>query len=336
MTDPSETEGHMMNNLSVKKAVITGPTGALGTALAELLLSKDIDVFAVCNPDSKRIGNIPKGAEIVKQDLDDIDSLGNSLPHDCDAFFHLGWKGTFGESRNDMYLQTKNIDDTLKAVDLSKKIGCDVFVHAGSQAEFGHVEGKLDPGVPCNPVTGYGIAKLASGMMGRELCRKNGMRHVWFRILSLYGPHDGEHSMVMSTVRKMLAKEHLSFTKGDQIWDYLYSKDAAEALFRAAGCSPHGSLYCLGSGEPRRLSQYIEDIRDHVDPELVLGLGELPYYPNQVMHLEADISNLTADTGFVPSYSFDRGITETIEWAKANPAPDRKRSPSHGRSFKLR
>ena len=68
----------------------------------------------------------------------------------------------------------------------------------------------------------------------------------------------------------------------------------------------------------RRLREYIEAIRDAVDPQIELGIGELPYYPNQVMHLEADISSLTADTGFVPEYSFEDGIQETVVWAQKN------------------
>lgn len=42
------------------------------------------------------------------------------------------------------------------------------------------------------------------------------------------------------------------------------------------------------------------------------------YYPNQVIHLEVDVSNLTADTGFVQQYTFEHGIRETVEWAKNN------------------
>ena len=66
------------------------------------------------------------------------------------------------------------------------------------------------------------------------------------------------------------------------------------------------------------LKDYIYAIRDAVDPSIDIGIGEIDYYPNQVMHLEADISNLTEDTGFAPKYSFEEGIKETVEWAKEN------------------
>ena len=134
----------------------------------------------------------------------------------------------------------------------------------------------------------------------------------------MYGPHDKAHTMVMSTILKMLDGQRVQFTKGDQIWDYIYNKDAARAFRMIAEQGKDGTVYCFGSGKTRRLREYIEAIRDAVDPQIELGIGELPYYPNQVMHLEADISSLTADTGFIPEYSFEDGIQETVAWAQKN------------------
>jgi nucleoside-diphosphate-sugar epimerase len=122
--------------------------------------------------------------------------------------------------------------------------------------------------------------------------------------------------MVMSGINKMLDGERPQYTKGEQIWDYLYNKDAARAFRLIAEKGQDNSIYCLGSGRTRMLKDYIYAIRDAIDPSIDIGVGELDYYPNQVMHLEADISNLTKDTGFTPQYSFEEGIRETIAWVK--------------------
>ena len=57
-------------------------------------------------------------------------------------------------------------------------------------------------------------------------------------------------------------------------------------------------------------------MRAYISPNAELGIGEIPYAPKQVMYLCADISELTVDTGFVPKYTFEEGIQETIEWYK--------------------
>lgn len=304
----------------MKKAIITGPTGAVGISLIQELTANGIAVTAVCRPNSKRVKSIPNTplVTVVQCDVGELMSLSEILPHDYDAFYHFAWDGTYGADRQDMSRQAQNIVYTLDAVKLAKKLGCSVFLGAGSQSEFGHVTGVLKPDLPCNPDNGYGIAKLAAGQFSRLECKKLGMRHVWCRILSLYGPFDGAHTMVMSGIYKLLAGERPQYTPGDQIWDYIYSKDAARAFRLAAEKGRDGAIYCFGSGQTRKLRDYILAIRDAVDPGMEVGIGELPYYPNQVMHLEADISNLTADTGFIPEYSFEQGIKETVEWARKN------------------
>ena len=62
---------------------------------------------------------------------------------------------------------------------------------------------------------GYGIAKLCAGQMSRIMCSSLGIRHVWARILSIYGPYDTENSMVMSTVIKLRRGERPLFTAGE-------------------------------------------------------------------------------------------------------------------------
>lgn len=302
----------------LKKIILTGPTGGVGMTLMQEMLSHDIEVTAICRPGSKRLPMVKSlpGVNIVECDVSDLLSLKGKLPEDYDAFFHFAWEGPFGEDRQNLKMQTANIQYTLDAAELAAGIGCSVFVGAGSQSECGHVDGILHPDMLCNPDNGYGIAKLTAGRMSRIRCAQLGIRHEWPRIVSSYGPYDRKYTMVMSSILKMLNGERVQFTKGDQVWDYIYNKDMARAFRLIAEQGKDGETYFLGTGKPRKLEDYILAIRDAVDPSLDVGLGELDYYPNQVMHLEADISNLKRDTGFEPEYSFEEGIRETVAWAR--------------------
>ena len=105
-------------------------------------------------------------------------------------------------------------------------------------------------------------------------------------------------------------------TAGEQKWDYLYSADAADALYRMACHGRSGAVYPVGSGTARPLREYIETLRDAIDLALPLGLGKIPSGPQQVMFLQADITQLAADTGFAPRTAFADGIRATIAWAK--------------------
>lgn len=304
----------------MRKAVITGATGMIGVALIRRLTKEGCTVYAVVRPNSRRLGNIPKqdNVHIIECDLKNIRELNNLIDEKCDLFFHFAWDGTYGEERNNMDVQIDNIQSAVNAAEAAKNLGCMVFVGAGSQAEYGRCNEKIAPSSKTHPDTGYGIAKLCAGQMTRVVCQKYGIKHIWCRILSVYGPYDGNQTMVMSGIQQMFNGKKPSYTKGEQLWDYLYCDDAANAFYLAATRGLDGSVYCIGSGQTRELKDYIYAIRDAVNPNMEVGIGEIPYFENQVMYLCADISSLTADTGFTPKYSFEEGIKETVEWYRKN------------------
>jgi nucleoside-diphosphate-sugar epimerase len=314
----------MKNDLkTLRSAIVTGPTGVIGTALVEKLISENIHVYAVCRPDSKRLNVlIPDPLlTIVQCDLNDLKKLPELIaknqksktPH-VDMFFHLGWLGTASrENRFDMYLQTENIRQSLDAVEAAHALECSVFVGSGSQAEYGKVpDGVLRQSTFTAPESGYGMAKLCAGQMTRMNCRKYGIRHVWPRVLSVYGKHDGQQTLISTVISKFQAREKLSMTAGEQQWDYLYSGDAAAALYAMALYGKDGSVYAVGSGRTETLRHFVEIIRNIVDPSALIGFGEVPYLKDQVMRMQADITELTADTGWKPTTSFEDGIRKMI------------------------
>ena len=76
-------------------------------------------------------------------------------------------------------------------------------------------------------------------------------------------------------------------------------------------------IFNLGSGIACPLREVITLIRDMIDPHLEIGFGEIPYSPNQVMHLEADISKLQTATGWKPETSLAEGLRRTVEWYRS-------------------
>lgn len=319
----------------MNRVIITGPTGAIGMALTAYLSDRNIQVLAVVRGDSARKNRIRESnsVAIVECALGEMEELPERVRkvirqkhwnemQPIDVFFHFAWDGTFGEGRDDMYLQNRNVKYALEAVDAAAELQCGLFIGAGSQAEYGRYEGKLHANVPAFPENGYGMAKLCAGQMTRIRCRQKGMRHIWTRILSVYGPYDGSGTMVMSLIKKMLHGERASCTKGEQMWDYLYAKDAAKMMYLIGCYGVSGKVYCLGSGVAKPLKTYIETMRSVINPNAEVGFGDMEYAPGQVMYLCADIQDLIDDTGYVSDYTFETGIRETVEWEEAQDEKD--------------
>lgn len=297
----------------MKSAVITGATGAIGTALINELTSRGVRVLVLTREDSPRNSRIPQSplAEVRYCSLEELHDF--EAEGEYEVFYHLAWAGTFGSARNDLYLQNKNVEYALDAVAAAKRLGCHTFIGAGSQAEYGRAEGILKPDTPAFPENGYGYGKLCAGQMTRDFAHRLGLRHIWVRILSVYGPNDGGGSMVMSALKKLRDGEIPEFTKGEQKWDYLYSGDAAEAFALLGEKGVDGKVYVLGSGNARPLAEYIEELRRTAAPNGKVNIGAVPYGDKQVMFLCADISELQNDTGWKPATDFVDGIGKIIE-----------------------
>lgn len=299
----------------MKRAIVIGATGAIGIALIKELIEENIEILVITRNDSERNDNIPRHPLVTLEycSLDGLNELQNTTGKSYDVFYYFAWMGTTGEGRHDMYLQNMNIKFALDAVGVAKRLGCKKFVGAGSQAEYGRVEGVLKPETPVFPENGYGIAKLCAGLMTREYAHQLGMEHIWVRILSVYGPNDGSQSMVMSTINKLRNNEVPKFTKGEQMWDYLYSGDAAKAFRLIGEKGIDGKVYVLGSGEVRPLAEYIKEIQCIVNPESEIALGEIPYGEKQVMYLQADVSELEKDINWKAEIEFSDGIRKIVQ-----------------------
>lgn len=295
------------------KVAVTGPTGSIGSELVEELIESGHEVIAITRPNSVRIKNIPVSDSItvVECDFSDYKSLHGK--NKCDTFFHLAWEGTTVKSRSDAKLQARNIQYALDAVSLAKDWGSKKFIGTGSQAEYGPSDAPLSSDTPIRPISAYGVAKYAAGCLCREYCSVCDMEFNWTRILSTYGKNDSEGTLINYVIRTLINGKVPKLTKCEQIWDYMHSKDCARALVAIASKGIDGKTYCVGSGSKRPLREYVEDIKATISPESTIDYGAIDYYPDQPMMLCADISELTADTGFTPQISFKDGIRGIVE-----------------------
>ncbi len=319
----------------IRKAVITGATSSLGTAMISECIDNNIEVLALANRGSKNLGRIPKSdkVRIVECSVDEfgsdelLETIKNVDPSGSfDVFVNFAWTSTAGDNaRNMLGQQAMNVRYSLDAVDLAEKLGCKVFIGAGSQAEYGRTEEDLTEETVCRPETAYGMAKLCAGQMTRLACRQKGIKHIWPRILSGYGPNCQPQTIINYTITELINGRSPELTACEQIWDFIYTGDVAKALLLLAEKGKDGEVYVIGSGKSRTLKEYMEDIRMVISevpgntgltkvPDI--SFGAKPYTESIVMHLSCDISKLKNDTGFVPETDFETGIRKTIDYVK--------------------
>lgn len=299
----------------MKRVLITGVTSMIGVALVEHLLERGCEVTGIVRPGSDHCSRLPQHPtlKLIEKDMGELLQLSEILPHGYDAFYHLAWSNTGITRDTNTIGQIGNIQMTLETLELCARIGCETFVGAGSQAEFGpKTKGPIGNNSPEEPITAYGICKLAAGKLAILRSQELGIRCIWPRIFSVFGPNDRESSLLSYVIHCLLEHKIPLLTDGTQTWDYLYSADAAKALCLIGEKGQHGKKYCIGSGVGRPLREYVEIIRSQIQPDAEIGYGKIDMPKNSVQYLVADTKELFEDTGFKPDYTFEDGIREML------------------------
>lgn len=303
------------------RALVTGATGFVGSYLTEALVRGGEEVAVLCRQGSDlwRLRDVLPRVTVVCGDFTEPEGAEAEIRGFApDTIFHLAWHGVEGAHRADDAHIDKNLLGSVALLRLAARVGCRTFVGLGSQAEYGPQPDVLNEGAPTEPTTTYGVAKLCTYLLGRHLAASSGMRFVWLRLFSSYGPKDNPGWLIPYLVRALSRGERPALTPGEQRWDYIYVEDAAEAVYAAAASEGAEGLFNLGSGRAHRLREVVEQVRDLIDPALPLGFGGRDYAPDQVMHLQADITRLTEATGWRPKTPLADGLRRTVEWFRAD------------------
>ncbi len=212
----------------MKNVIVTGASSFIGKALTKKLLENGEKVFAVVrNPQKLSELNNFENLNIVNCDMSGYSALASLIGEKCDVFFHFAWAGTSKAGRADRSIQEENIKNSLSALFAARELGCEIFIGAGSQAEYGICGGEVTEDYPENPVTEYGKAKLAVKRMALEYGKTVGMKVIWTRIFSAYGIGDSKETMIMTALNKMLKNEDIDLTHCTQMWDYINVEDVA-------------------------------------------------------------------------------------------------------------
>jgi nucleoside-diphosphate-sugar epimerase len=307
------------------KALVTGVAGFIGSTLADRLLADGEDVVGIdCFTDyypreykERNLGGALKHPRFrfIDQRIQDVDL--RSLLMDRTHVFHLAAQAGVRKSwGKDFAVYTVNNIEATQAL-LEAACGMPAlerFVYSSSSSVYGDLVAMpmREDALP-QPVSPYGVSKLAAEQLCYLYYSNYGVPTVSLRYFTVYGPRQrpdmGFHKFLRATIR---GEPITVFGDGDQTRDFTFVTDAVAANVAAAKQGVPGRVYNIGGGSRVSVNEVLEMIGRIAGQKPLVRVD--PVQKGDMRHTYADTSLARADLGYQPTVGLEEGLAAEYRW----------------------
>lgn len=305
--------------MKFKKALVTGGAGFIGSHIADSLLKRGMEVVVLDDFSMGKRENIPSGAAVIEGDVLDAGKV-NLAIKGVDIVFHEAAKVSIRSSAAEFYKDAEtNIMGTLNIWQAMRGSKVKKFIYASSMAVYGNSKYlPLDEEHPKEPISPYGISKLAGEKYCLNLGSQMGIDTVVLRYFNTYGPRQTLTpyvGVITIFINRLLENKPLIiFGDGAQVRDFISVKDIAEANMIAMDTNCTGEIFNVGTG----VGTDVNKIADILIQKIGNGLSKEHTAPVIGEPGNSIASNSKAEKvlGFKAKYRLDDEIEGVIEWIK--------------------
>jgi UDP-glucose 4-epimerase len=298
------------------RCLVLGGGGFIGVNLCHALSAEGMDLRVFGHP--PRVGQLPRGAELVEADFDDVAKLHDALTG-CDVAFHLISATTPASANADMLNDLQqNVANTLHLLELARTTGLGKIVFLSSGGTVYGVPGQVPTPeeAPTWPITAYGISKLA---IERYLALHHHLHGLDYCILRVGNPfgefqvarkHQGAVAAFLTNV--IQGKPIEIWGDGQVRRDYVYVGDVVDALLKAMRSDAAEKLFNVASGIGRSLTEIVADIERLVGHPV--RVDHRPARPVDVPVSVLDVARAGRVLQWQPVTSWEDGLARSHRW----------------------
>ncbi len=301
--------------MNYSHALVTGGAGFIGSHLTRALLAQGRRVTVLDNLSVGRREVVAEAARFVHGDIRDEAAVSNALSG-VDCVFHLAAqvtiRGSFDRFYEDLDTNVMGTARLLRAVD-PKAIKW--FVLASSMAVYADASSPAPIGErhPTEPVSPYGIGKLAAEGVARQILGARGIPFTAMRYFNTFGPgqtYTPYVGVITIFVTRLLRGEvPVIFGDGEQQRDFVHVQDIAAGTMAGPGHTP--GTYNLGTGRGTSLNALAAMLTARLAPQLAPA-----HAPAQTGELRYSIANIDAARralAYAPTRSLEHDVDAVIE-----------------------
>ena len=304
-----------MTQVSVRRVMVTGATGFIGSRVVRQLVAEGCEVIALTRPggSTERVEQLGAAVTIVPGDFHHPAAWERRL-NDLrpDALVHLAWHTVPGQYRS----HPGNVTDLTASLGLLERAqgwGCSRFVGIGTCLEYDPHSGFLSEDVPLVPTSLYASCKAALYLSASAWAHKRGLSFAWARLFYQFGPGENPRRLIPSVVIALLTGRPLALTSGQQVRDYLHVDDVADAISRLIFSDAQGA-FNVGSGRPMRVRDLVNIVESQIGKHGLIRIGELPEPEDEPPFICANNARLRRAVDWQPAQTLEERLSNTISW----------------------
>lgn len=312
----------------MKKALITGITGFVGSHLAEYLLKNNLEVYGAFRWRSRmeNIGLIKNKVHLIDADIKDAHSMQNLIDNTLpDYVFHLAAQSFVPTSWHaPAETLTTNIIGNTNLLEAVRDSDCSPVIQvAGSSEEYGLIhpdEVPIKETNPLRPMSPYGVSKVAQVLLSRQYHMSYGLKIVLTRAFNHTGPRRGE-VFVASNFAKQIAeiekgvKEpviHVGNLNAQR--DFTDVRDIVKAYWLAVNKCKYGEVYNICSEKAITIKSMLELMLSMSEKKIEVKQDPSRMRPSDVEILLGDCSKFRKETGWKPEIPFEKTIEDLLNY----------------------
>lgn len=294
----------------MKKAIVTGGAGFIGSHMVDLLLKKDFLVIVIDNFSGGHKKNLKhhaknKRLKIIKADIRKISNNDKSF-YKVDYVFHFAGIGDIVPSieKPSEYMDV-NIQGTVKVLEAAKFFNIKKLVYAASASCYGLNENIINENEEIKVEHPYALSKYLGEKAVMHWNKVYKLPVNVIRIFNAYGPRvrtTGAYGAVFGVFFKQKLKNKPLTVVGDgkQTRDFVFVTDVVEAFFKAATTKLQGEVFNVGTGKPVQVK--------HLAKLIGGKTVSIPDRPGEPKKSQANINKIKKKLGWKPKVSFKKGV----------------------------
>tara|TARA_Y100001970_G_C14219237_1_gene851609 strand:- start:1387 stop:2361 length:975 start_codon:yes stop_codon:yes gene_type:complete len=313
----------------MKKILVTGGTGFIGSHLSELLVESGcaVKVFDRYNINNDwgwlEASRYKHDIEVILGDIRDFDSVSKVIKG-CDSVFHLaaliGIPYSYVSPK--AYIET-NITGTYNVLEAAKNQNLEQVLITSTSETYGSAQyTPIDESHPLVGQSPYSASKIAADQLAISYFKSFNTPVKLVRPFNTYGPRQSARAIIPTIISQLLdGKTEISLGNLDPTRDLTYVLDTCKGFTSIYNCDAlFGQVTNIGMNEKISIGDLVAKIAEVMGTEIKINIDKNRVRPNssEVMELHCNNSKLIKYTSWEPDYSLDKGLKATVDWIKEN------------------